>query len=118
MLTRLNDFTSLLLKLLLIVVIVIAGFYLVVSVYGNWSLAQPLSTGIPGLLSIGKAPFEISIKNTGETLLAKSVEDNGSGRYTLNGYYSIIADKWVWHENTLVLDTYYFGPVSVEKRSK
>jgi len=119
MLQRLNDTTSLILKLLIIFLATVAILYLGVSVYGNIAMSNALKTdGLPAYPGVSKAPYEITLTTTGAKLLVKEYDNPSDGVYILNGYYSLKDDRWQWTDRSLKLDEYYFGDIKIIRRVK
>jgi len=116
MLQNLNNFSSLVLRLMLIAVIVMAVLYFGVSIWGNIALGRSNDTSLPDMPSLSKAPYQITMVTTGQTLLAREYETIDTGVYVLKGYYSLVDKKWQWHETMLELDTYYWGDIIIKRR--
>jgi hypothetical protein len=107
----LNDWTSILLKLIVIGGIVLIGGYLGLSVYGN--LTEEKAAVLPG---VSAAPHVFWIVNTGEQLLAKDYDALSEGRYKLHGYYELVDNKWIDRDVDLTLDEFYYGEIRVTRR--
>lgn len=119
MIQRLNDLGSLIIKFLIIALASVFIIYLGISVYGNIVLNRAESSGgLPVYPSISKAQYEITLTTTGQKLLAKEYEQPSEGVYVLDGYYSVNDGKWRWTDRTLSLDTFYFGEINIQRRSK
>lgn len=120
MLQKANEFTSLILKSMAILLAGAAIFYIGISFVGNIMLAkQAQDTGAPTPPSISKAQYEFTLKTTGEKLLAKdydTIKETDPQIYRLNGYYEILDGKWRWVDRNLTLDEYYFGDIQIVKR--
>ena len=116
---RANEFLTLVIKVMVILVASVAIVYLGISVYGNWALSRVVADGeLPAYPSVSKAQYEVTITTTGATLLVKEYDSPSDGVYELDGYYLIENDKWVWTDKQLSLDEYYFGEIDIERRMK
>lgn len=119
----LNEWLSVILKIMLICVVALLVIWGGLSVWAN-VFANSEPGGIPKMPSVSKAQNIVLIKATGQVLLTKKYDQAVSPNnpadmlYTLHGYYEIADSKWRWRESTLALDEYYFGDITVKRRSK
>ena len=114
-----NKITSLLLKSVLIVVLVLGVFWIGISVYANLASKhqQQQVTIMPTFPAVEKAKWAILIKATGETILSNSEQTVAAGRYLLHGYYELNTDnQWAYHKADLTLDEKRFGPIILTGR--
>ena len=115
MLQGLNNFTSLVLKLMAITAIVLAVLYFGVSIWGNIAISRANNPSLPDMPDISKAPYQVTVEATGQTLLAKEyviIKADEPQIYELNNYYSLIDDKWVLVKSNVPLDEYYWGDIT------
>lgn len=120
MLQNLNNLTSLLLKLTVIIAIVLAVLYFGVSIWGNIALSRA-AAGPGDVPNLSDAPYRVSVRNTGQTLLAKnyvSIKSTDPEKWDIIHYYTLVDNKWMLVESTLSLDEYYWGPIKIERRVK
>ena len=116
MLQNLNNFTSLVIKLIVITAIVLAVGYFGISIWGNISLSRDNTPDMP---SVASAPYEIHIATTGQTMLTKEyviIRANKPAAYDLDNYYMLKNNKWVLIESKLTLDEYYWGDITIQRR--
>lgn len=113
MLRETNDFLSIVWKIVGLVLLAVAGVYLAICIIGNISLNRA-KTG-PAMPSVKNAKYEFTIETTGQQLLTSTYQQSGT-IYTLNGYYSLKDNKWIYTKNVLELDSKYFGPIELITR--
>ena len=119
MLQRLNNFLSVVLKSVVLILLILLIPYVGVTIYGNVVSNRPAVTDtLPAMPSIKDAPFQVKLTVSGQTLLAKSYTQPAEGVYILNGFYTPADKKWIYRKGELKLDPYYWGTLTVERRVK
>ena len=113
MLRGTNEFLSVVLKLVVIVVIVLTVCMVGLSVFAHFTEDK----GLPEFPALADAPYIIQVRNTGQILLGKP-EAVSSGKVLLKGYYTLRDNKWVWLDGSLSLDEHYFGDIIIIKRGR
>ena len=101
-----NQSLTLIIKILVIIFMVAAGAWFLISILGNTLLAdnppdQP------------DTKFKFLIINTGEYIFTDDYTEVYRGSYILHGYYELKDNKYRWHEKDLPINDDYFGPVVV-----
>ena len=120
MLQNLNNLTSLVLKLMVITAIVLAVLYFGISIWGNIALNRA-DAGPANEPGISAAPYRVSVRNTGQTLLAVNyvtIRSKDPQKWEIIHYYTLVDNEWMFVESTLPLDEYYWGPIKIERRLK
>lgn len=122
MLQRINDFltagntlASLVLKLFLILLIILAIPYIGITIYGNIVENRPVSA-MPTMPSIDKAPYIVTVSTTGQQFLSKTDVTPQGTVYLLKDFYTVRDNRWVLQRTILPLDSYYWGKITVERR--
>ena len=113
-----NAWLSLLLKLVLICVGVIAAAWMGISVYANFQEFNFID--VKNEPSVEKAQYEFIISTTGEVILTEDFDSVASGdrqKYILHGYWKVIKDKWKYSKQDLPLDENYFGKIKWRYRT-
>ncbi len=116
MLGKLNELSSVILKVMAIVVIAAVVIWLIISAWGNYALAH--KNNLPTPPSISKAAYQFDIKATGYSYLTDNFTTPKAGVYVLNGYYSLHGKRWEYNKGKLTLDTYYWGTITEKRRGK
>ena len=66
-----------------------------------------------------RASHTIYFENTGGMILADDfIEDQAAGVITVNGYWEISGDRYVYKDNNITIDEAIFGPVTVKPRKE
>ena len=109
---RVNDWLSIILKMMAICIIVVGVLWVGLSIWGN--IAN--SNDDPDPPDESKAGYVVMLHATRQTLYTNKVSDLGNGRYDVQGYYELIKNKWVFRDIHLPLDEYYFGDITIKSR--
>lgn len=108
-----NDWLSILLKVMAIIALVIGVTWFGISIYGNIKLN---SDGMPDPPKETKAEYEVLVSATGQSFFTDEYDTIAEGVYELKGYYEIIDGKWKHRDGDLLLDEYYFGDITINRR--
>jgi len=85
--------------------------YALITIWGN--VAE--TSGTIRMPNTEKATYSLLVRNTGLVLLTDDYEINGT-RYTLNGYWEKIKNKFVYRDAEKTLDSKLFGPIEIKVR--
>lgn len=107
-----NDWLSVVIKILVIGVIVIGVLWFGLSIWGN--IAN--SNDQPEAPKESKAAYIVTLRATGQEFYTNKLSDLGNGKYELSGYYELVKNKWIYRNMDVILDKYYFGDITVRKR--
>jgi len=117
--SKTNEVLKLILMVAVISIIAIGVFWLSTSIYVNIT-ENDNDTGLPIFPKVSKAQYLVIIKATGEVLLSNDVKttlgEKGQEIHTLRGYYQDIKDKYRFVDSVFVLDEWYFGEITIERR--
>lgn len=108
-----NTWLSIIWKTLGLAVLALVGIYIGLSIWGNVSLHNDGKP--PPEPAVDKATYEILLLTTGEKLLTSDYTED-STQYTLNGFYALEKGEWKHHDDTIILDEYYFGKILISRR--
>ena len=91
-------------------------FYIGVTCYGN--LATPDDT--PKMPDVSEAGWMLQVQNTGKVILAQEVnvmgDEEGKRLFSLNGYWELAGNRFIYRDRQTVIDERIFGRVSFQKR--
>jgi len=110
---KINDWLSILLKVMAICAVIIGLTWFGISIYGNVG-GSP--SDVPAPPNVSKAQYSFSLKATGQEIYTDEYIDYGNGQYELDGYYELVSGKWKYRDSTLTLDKYYFGDIAISQR--
>ena len=112
--SRLNEWLSIVLKLVILVVVILAIMWGGMSIYAN--VTEKDSGVFPKLPDVKKAQHMVVLKTTGELLLTDDYDILGDGEYVLHGFFSVVDGKWEWHDKDILLNEKYFGEITIKRR--
>ncbi len=121
MLQNTKDVSSIILMWMAIAFVSLLVLYLGISVWGNIALSRANNTEVPEMPAITKAPYQVDIYTTGQTLLAKeyvTIKADKPAKYDIVHYYTIVGNEWLLVESTLPIDEYYWGEIIIKQRVK
>lgn len=107
-------FISTIVKIFVLGIAIIGLLYFGACVYGNVSALNSNPLHAP---DANDAQYSISIKNTGNLLYSDSVSQDGD-IITLDGFWTLIGQKWQHKDTIVVLDQSIFGPITVRVRGR
>lgn len=108
-----NDWLSIILKIMAICAVVVGVLWFGLSIWGN---IAGNGDEIPDPPKENKAAYEIMLHATGQSIYSDKVADLGNGNYEIQGYYELVEDKWIYRKTDIKLDKYYFGDITVRRR--
>jgi len=116
-----KDFLHVLFLLGLLVMVVLGVFWFGASIWAN-VVENKVATGLPKMPAMAKAEYTVIAETTGDVLLTprfdveKSPNDSAKQLYALHGFYRVVSGKWRYVKDDFVMDEYYWGNITVEKR--
>lgn len=103
-------------KWIIIPIIVVGLAYAGVTCYANF-VDKGSSSGVP---DPAKARFTLRIENTGGMILTNKLNQEGDtpGQrvYTATGYWEFVGKKFLYRNETLILEEKIFGLIKVGRR--
>ena len=114
--SRLNDWLSIIIKILCITALALGLFWVGISVWANYHQEG----GRPAAPSADKARYEFVIRVTGTRIYSNNVDtyDEAAGchKYTLHSFWEIVGTKYKYSKGDLPLSEFYFGPITFTDR--
>lgn len=98
--------------LLVISIIIIGLLYSGTCIYANFFHNAPGEYDRP---SAKRAQYEITIRNTNNVLYTDGYEAAGT-KITLQGYWELADDRYIYRPHTLTLDRQTFGAIIIRLR--
>lgn len=114
-LNNINQTLSVFLKAIIIFLLLVFIGYLGLSVWGNATEGRSQVADMP---SIRSAPYMFKMATTGQVILTKTYDTLQEGKYLLHGFYDLGNGKWQFSKYDLMLDSFYWGKITVEKRTR
>lgn len=118
MFNRLNGCMTFMLKFVAFILICGVIGYGAITLY-SCTLGKEKEVDVSGPRT-SKVPYELVIFNTGNVILADdydiSIKANGSESYSLDDYWQVKNDKYIFIDAPIVLDEDIFGPIEVRER--
>lgn len=108
-----NEWGSAILKWLVICLVVVMIGWGGLSLWGNIAEAVQKNKADPDAPDV---KYDIHLTSTGEHLYSDSCLAISDTKYQVAGYYELVKGKWVYCDQVLVLDEFYFGDIEVGRR--
>lgn len=106
-----NDWLSIILKVMAIGGIIILVGYFGLSVWGN--VVENKVAKIPD-----DAQYTVLLVDAGQIYLTDDYDVLGNGKYQLNGYFELVKNKWREKDAVITLDEATCGEIVIERRSE
>lgn len=112
----LNDWLSIVIKIVVIGVVIIGIIYLCISGVFNWKLNQLKTPDPPDIVA---EYDEVTLTATNQKYYTENCDLIRSVPYEvykLNGYYELVKNKWVFRDIEIMIDEEYYGDILIHRR--